>query len=167
MQTFNSIFSISNYFVVLCFVVATFAALFYIAQSKLRHYMVKIQHVRLQNPYIQTYVSGYGNSSKRILFDGFRVTMRNFLIVIAVINIFSIWKPIAAYQQICGALASPVDNVLLNSNILVLCYIFAVLLMFIRYCHYSFLKYKYSYEDYLKKHIEKPESNTVCKTTSK
>lgn len=159
-KSLNMVFSISNFKISLYLVIIIISLLLGVTLLKLCKHISDINHVRSQNPYIQTYVAGYGNSSKRILFDGFRVTMRNLLVVIVIINLFSIWKPISAYQQICGALASSNQSAERDSRIFVLCSVAVVLLMFIRYCHYSFLKYKYSYEDYLKKHMEKQEGNT-------
>lgn len=158
-QNLSTIFSITNYKMILYPVGLIITILLGVAFLVLYKHTAKIQHVRLQNPYIQTSVAGYGNSSKRVLFDGFRVTMRNFLITIMIINLYSTWKPISAYQIICKALALPADNAQQDSSVVIQCFFAVILLIIIRYFHYSYLKYKYSYEDYLKKHIEKQNGN--------
>ena len=68
------------------------------------------------------------NCKKRVVFDCFHLMMRNLILVIALLN----------YMQ-AAKLSIPqcVERII-------------VVIMLVRYMHYSYLKYKYSYEDYLK-----------------
>lgn len=100
----------------------------------------KIDYIRELNPAIQSRLVNKGNYQKRQVFDGFHVTMRNLLIVISVAEFYAYFfsdaesKLYELFQKF-------------SEYSLVVLVIFA--LMFIRYYHYSYLKYKYSFENYL------------------
>lgn len=117
----------------------------------------KIQIIRWSNPYIQTRLVGRGNTSKRTLYDGFRFVMRNLVIVLAVVNLFSLWWPVDLYQQIAKYILS--NDTKLQKDILWLSFFFsgAMVIMLMRYYHYSFLRYKYAFEDFLLLENEKQE----------
>lgn len=89
------------------------------------------------NPDVQTALVKRGNDQKRILFDGFHVMARNFWFVSGIIgamqNVFSL------------SLVPP----FLQMPRFSLCFILFFAVLRIRYWHYSYLRYKYSFEDYL------------------
>lgn len=107
-----------------------------------------IQHVRCLNSQIQTYITYHIKNGKLAIFDSFRHVMRNIVICIAVVNAYSIWRPVALYVKVGRAL---VDEGNAEQNMLWLSIWFSVLIYaaFIRYNHYAFLRYKYSYESFL------------------
>ena len=99
--------------------------------------------IQKSNQMIQTKLVNKGNYSKRVVFDGFHVMMRNSLLVIVILNVFQYFGNLhnvfilLMEQFIPGKI-----GMLLSMNAL-------VILMILRYIHYSYLKYKYSYEDFL------------------
>ena len=114
-----------------------------------------LKTIRNANPYIQTRLVGHGNTSKRTLFDGWRFVMRNLIIVLAVINLVSLWKPVDLYRQIAQLLtASGGDGTdhLFRLTLITAC---AVCLMLVRYYHYAYLRYKYSLENFMRLDDEK------------
>lgn len=80
-------------------------------------------------------IEGVTDVRRRNLFEGFRAMARNLLLVLILIAIY----PGVLVQ------AGPVQ---------IGFYIAACVLLFLRYCHYSYLKFKYSYEDYLKSNLQ-------------
>ena len=109
----------------------------------------KIESIRLANPYIQTRLVDHGNTSKRTLYDGWRFVMRNLILVFAISNLVCLWKPLDFYRQVAvnmvAANGSMTFDLFLLSSIISI----ALSLMLVRYFHYSFLRYKYSLEDYM------------------
>ena len=106
--------------------------------------------IRDANPYIQTRLVGHGNTSKRTLFDGWRFVMRNLIIVLAVTNLISLWKPVDLYRQIAQLLLASGGNTTDNLCRLTLITACAVCLMLVRYYHYAYLRYKYSLENFMR-----------------
>ena len=99
--------------------------------------------IQSANQVIQTELVNKGNYSKRVVFDGFHVMMRNFLSTIVVLNICqdvsnSDYSLLTLVNQ---CVKSEIGSVVLIEVI--------IALMIIRYFHYSYLKYKYSYEDFI------------------
>lgn len=109
----------------------------------------KIDAIRLANPYIQTRLTGHGNTSKRTLFDGWRFAMRNLLWVWAIANLVNLWKPLDLYCRIAGSMMAEGGDMTGNLFRLTLMASIAISLMLVRYYHYAFLRYKYSLEDYM------------------
>ena len=110
----------------------------------------KIENIRNANPYIQTRLVGHGNTSKRTLFDGWRFVMRNLLLVLAVTNLVSLWKPLALYRKIAVMMVS--DNGSMTGNLFLLTFLAScvICLMLVRYYHYAYLRYKYSLENFMR-----------------
>ncbi len=100
----------------------------------------KIDHIRELNPVIQSQLVNKGNYQKRQVFDGFHVTMRNLLIVISVVEFY-------AYSFLDTD--SKLYELLQNLSEYSIAGLIVFGLMFVRYYHYSYLKYKYSFENYL------------------
>lgn len=109
----------------------------------------KIQVIRHSNPYMQTHLVGLGNTSKRTLYDGFRFVMRNLIIVLAIVNLFSLWFPIDLYQQITRYISSNGIDFTTNMTWITVFISALVVVMLVRYYHYAILRYKYSLEDYM------------------
>lgn len=95
-----------------------------------------------QNSVIQTKIFGKASAAKRQIFDGFYYIMRNLLLVMGVTNTYALFFTNSQY------LAQKVSNFYKNDNRTLL-YCIIGIVMLIRCCHYAYLKYKYSYEDYL------------------
>lgn len=91
---------------------------------------------------IQTELSAHTqNENKRLLFDSFHCLMRNLIMLLAVVNL---------YLRLCGPssmLYTTVYNIHYSSRGYAL-YSILFLLIIICYFRYSYLKYKYSFEDY-------------------
>ncbi len=96
-----------------------------------------------KNAAIQTLIVGKGNEAKRRMFDGFYVMMRNLLLALVFIHI---------HMQFGGHVGTITTQILeiLSNEMHGGIYIAAVLIMWERCFHYAYLKYKYSYENYLK-----------------
>lgn len=75
---------------------------------------------------------------KRNLFDGFRAMARNLFIAVGICRVYS--------ENTGGAMSELLENIKRNRAFEFLLYI-ALLVLIIRYWHYSFLKFKYCYED--------------------
>lgn len=110
----------------------------------------KINTLRGANPYIQTRLVNHGNTSKRTLFDGWRFVMRNLILVLAMTNLISLWKPLDLYRRVAGEMIGPGGNMSLNLLFLTLLVSCAVSLMLVRYYHYAYLRYKYSLENFMR-----------------
>lgn len=95
-----------------------------------------------KNAAIQVKIFGKVSASKRQIFDGFYCIMRNLLLTIGIANAY------AFFLVDSPKLAQRVMSFYQNTSLLILYYIVSILMM-IRCCHYAYLKYKYSYEDYL------------------
>ena len=80
--------------------------------------------------------------------------MRNLIIVLAVINLVSLWKPVDLYRQIAQLLTASGGNMADNLSRLTLITTCAVCLMLVRYYHYAYLRYKYSLENYIRMIVE-------------
>lgn len=115
----------------------------------------KIESLRNANPYIQTKLVGHGNTSKRILFDGWRFVMRNLLLVWAITNLISLWKPLDFYRRVAKVMVSISGDMTSNLFWLTLLASCAISLIIVRYFHYAFLRYKYSLEDYVELYQDK------------
>lgn len=109
----------------------------------------RIDFIRFSNPYIQTHIVDWGNASRRTLYDGFRFAMRNLVIVLAIVNLISLWQPIGVYQKIAVKLCADPSTVVKNLCYLTWLLCAVVVLMLIRWFHYAMLRYKYCFEDYL------------------
>lgn len=112
---------------------------------------VKIESIRNANPYIQTKLVGHGNTSKRTLYDGWRFVMRNLLLVIAITNLISLWKPLDLYRRVALNMVGVSGDMTCNMFWLALIASITISLMLVRYFHYAFLRYKYSLEDYMER----------------
>lgn len=102
----------------------------------------------LQNPQIQTYVAKNGAPGKMSMFDSFRHVMRNLLIAVAIVNVFSIWHPIDLYREIAAYFVKA-GSIPKDFGTLTFWFCFVVLFAFSRYSHFVFLRYKYSYEAFV------------------
>ena len=114
-----------------------------------------IVRVRQLNSKIQTYISYYVKNGKLSIFDSFRHVMRNTIICIAVVNVYSLWRPVDLYVGIGTALASE-GNAEINVLWVSLWFSAFIYVAFIRYCHYAFLRYKYGFE-YFIVHVDEIE----------
>ena len=92
----------------------------------------------------------HGNTSKRTLFDGWRFVMRNLILVLAMTNLISLWKPLDLYRRVAGEMIGPGGNMSLDLLFLTLLVSCAVSLMLVRYYHYAYLRYKYSLENFMR-----------------
>lgn len=98
-----------------------------------------IERIRKENPRIQTKLVGKGNHNKRTVFDGFHVMMRNLMIVISLLLVLNKSNELTVYKNLS-------ENFPWNFEITVGIILFW---MCIRYMHYSYLKYKYSFENFI------------------
>ena len=110
----------------------------------------RINTLRSANPYIQTRLVNHGNTSKRTLFDGWRFVMRNLILVLAMTNLISLWKPLDLYRRVAQEMIGPGGNMSLDLLFLTLLVSCAVSLMLVRYYHYAYLRYKYSLENFMR-----------------
>ena len=115
-----------------------------------------VELIRARNAFIQTTAAKQEKYSKCVLFDGFRVVMRNLMIAIAVINFSSHFVELPVRADVIKL----VENSVLKKSIIVL-----IIVMSLRYFHYSYLKYKYAYELFLDVSLEKKLSSAVTITT--
>lgn len=107
-----------------------------------------LRRLCLQNPQIQTYVSQKGVPNKMSMFDSFRHVMRNLLIAVAIVNMFSVWHPIDLYRDIAAHFVNA-GNISRDFGTLTFWFCFVILFAFSRYSHFVFLRYKYSYEAFV------------------
>lgn len=128
----------------------------------------KIFAIRSANPYIQTLLVGHGNTSKRTLYDGWRFVMRNLVLVLAITNLISLWKPLDLYRRVADMMVGSDGSMTINLFFLMLVFSGTIMLMLVRYYHYAYLRYKYSLEDYIQlvEEAKKPkeESETPAGT---
>lgn len=124
-----------------------------------------LKTIRDANPYIQTRLVGHGNTSKRTLFDGWRFVMRNLIIVLAVTNLISLWKPLNLYRQVAQMLVTSSGDMSENLSRLTLITACAVCLMLVRYYHYAYLRYKYSLENFMR--LDDKKTQTAVGEASK
>ena len=75
--------------------------------------------------------------------------MRNMILVLAISNLISLWKPLDLYRRISMMMMEPSGNMTFNLLILSLIVSVIIVLMMVRYYHYAFLRYKYSLEDFI------------------
>ena len=105
-----------------------------------------LQQLCLKNPQIQTDISKNGATPKKMsMFDSFSHVMRNLLIAVAIVNIFSCWHPIDLYRNIAAYFVNA-GNITNDFGALTFWFCFVILFAFSRYSHFVFLRYKYSYE---------------------
>lgn len=105
-----------------------------------------LQQLCLRNPQLQTYLAQNGAMPKKMsMFDSFRHLMRNLLIAVAIVNVFSIWHPIDLYRDIAAHFVNA-GNITKDFGTLTFWFCFVILFAFSRYSHFVFLRYKYSYE---------------------
>ena len=117
-----------------------------------------IKTVRDANPYLQTCLVGHGNTSKRTLFDGWRFVMRNLILVLAVTNLVSLWKPVDLYCRVAHMLVGKGGDMTGHLFWLIVATACVVGLMLVRYYHYAYLRYKYSLENYIRMIAEDEET---------
>lgn len=99
--------------------------------------------IQKSNQMIQTKLVNKGNYSKRVVFDGFHVMMRNSLLVIVILNICQYFgNSYNIFILLMEQFIPSKIGLFVSMNAI-------VILMILRYVHYSYLKYKYSYEDFL------------------
>lgn len=103
----------------------------------------KVLIICASNSMIQSRLVEKGNYRKRLVYDGFHVMMRNLLIVLAIVQFY-----IYFFSNKTGDLYVQLNKYAQNAEFCVFG-IIIVVLMFVRYYHYSYLKYKYSFEDYI------------------
>lgn len=120
------------------------------SSPKPQHDWKTLQRICLQNPQIQTYITQKGSPSKMTMFDSFRHVMRNLLIGVAIVNAFSFWHPIDFYRSVAAYFVNTGD-VSRDFGTLTFWFCFVILFAFSRYVHFVFLRYKYSYEDFISK----------------
>lgn len=119
-----------------------------------------LQQLCLKNPQIQTYITKNGATPKKMsMFDSFRHVMRNLLIAVAIVNIFSCWHPIDLYRDIAAYFVNA-GNMSKDFGALTFWFCFVILVAFSRYCHFVFLRYKYSYEAFVSKAAKDDEPDT-------
>lgn len=95
------------------------------------------------NSTLQCIMFDKGTMSKRRVFDGFHVMMRNIVLVIAVIQLYVYFVRLES-GQLYNFL-----NMIYNSSWMRISVFVLIVLMMIRWFHYVYLKYKYLYEDFL------------------
>lgn len=136
--------------VMLALCVGIVAAVAIAFKRRSRNVWKDIQNVCVLNPQIQTYLANHGTHSKQTMFDSFRHVMRNLLIAIAITNACSIWHPVDVYRDIAGYFLRQAN---MQRDFFWLCLWFSlvVMVMFIRYNHFAFLRYKYGFEIFLEK----------------
>lgn len=78
---------------------------------------------------------------KRALFDGFRTMARNMLVAMAFLCLYAITSD-GWMRGVYTRLTASTRNCVILLGVLVI--------LFVRYWHYSYLRIKYSYEDYLR-----------------
>ena len=116
--------------------------LFYVT-SLLQNKIICYSWIQKSNQMIQTKLVNKGNYSKRVVFDGFHVMMRNSLLVIVVLNICQYFGNLHnVFILLMEQFIPSKIGLFVSMNAI-------VILMILRYMHYSYLKYKYSYEDFL------------------
>lgn len=98
--------------------------------------------VQTANPVIQTKMVGKGNFSKRTVFDGFHVMMRNLFLTMETISLYAWMKGIpnptvSFFSEYVGAFPAKILLVAVQ------------LTMLVRSVHYAYLKYKYTYENFV------------------
>ena len=108
-----------------------------------------LQNICLLNPQIQTYLAPKGMPSKMPMFDSFRHVMRNLLIGIAIVNVFSIWHPIDFYEGVASYFIKS-QTICHDFSWLTFWFCFVILFAFSRYAHFVYLRYKYSYEAFIR-----------------
>ncbi len=119
--------------------------------KEIKDHKSSIQDVRSENSKIQAELSKASDSRKRQLFEGFHVMMRNLLIVFAVI---------VGYLCIAAGEKSELKKIVCQWSQHIwfwpVC-ITVLALMAVRCWHYAYLRYKYSFEDYVQmQQNEKP-----------
>lgn len=119
-----------------------------------------LKRLCLQNPQIQTYVTQKGAPKKIAMFDSFRHVMRNLLIAVAIVNVFSIWHPIDLYRSVAAYFVR-IGNVSQNLGTLTFWFCFVILFAFSRYSHFVYLRYKYSYEAFITKTSQDDEPDVT------
>lgn len=120
-----------------------------------------IHNICVCNPLIQTYVTVHGVHSKQSMFDSFRHVMRNLIICIAIVNTYSIWHPVEVYQDIARYFVFRA-NIHQDFLWLCVCFTLTVFMMFIRYNHFVFLRYKYGYENFIEISQKTAGKQTKC-----
>lgn len=131
------------YIIILTIISVTASEIDWKFASKFKKELDSIFWIQSANQVIQTELVNKGNYSKRVVFDGFHVMMRNLLLTIVLLNICqdvsnSDYSLLTLVNQ---CVKSEIGSVVLIEII--------IALMIIRYFHYSYLKYKYSYEDFI------------------
>lgn len=114
--------------------------------------------IRNANPYIQSRLVRRGNTSKRNLFDGWRFVMRNLVLVLAITNLVSLWKPLDLYRMVAKTMVGTGGDMTGNLFLFTFFASCVIVLMLVRYYHYAFLRYKYSLENFMRLDDEKAES---------
>lgn len=98
--------------------------------------------IQTANPVIQTKMVGKGNFSKRTVFDGFHIMMRNLFLTMETISLYAWMKGIpnptvSFFSEYVGAFPAKILLVAVQ------------LTMLGRSVHYAYLKYKYTYENFV------------------
>lgn len=97
-----------------------------------------LQAVRKGDSIYFSVIDNKTDTRKRNLFEGFRTMARNLFLVLLLLLFFP------------GGFPKGFPGVLAEANtVQIFFYVGACTLLFMRYRHYSYLKFKYSYEDYL------------------
>ena len=99
--------------------------------------------IREADPLIQTALVEKGNYRKRIVFDGFHVMMRNLFCasILTIVIPLCVGIPVPLYDFL--------SEYIKNSLAVVIIIAAGLALMAWRSWHYAYLKYKYSYEDFM------------------
>lgn len=125
-------------------------------ESKSSCFLFDYNWIQSVNPMIQTKMVNKENYNKRVLFDGFHAMMRNLCLMAALLNLYSegagidpvlitfIGRYTKLHEQSCMVMATVL-----------------ILLMMVRYAHYSYLKYKYSYENFINWFIGQKKASAV------
>ena len=99
--------------------------------------------IREADSLIQTALVEKGNYRKRIVFDGFHVMMRNlfYTSILTIVIPLLVGIPVPLYEFL--------SEYIKNSFAVVIIIVAGLALMAWRSGHYAYLKYKYSYEDFM------------------
>lgn len=99
--------------------------------------------IREADSLIQTALVEKGNYRKRIVFDGFHVMMRNlfYTSILTIVIPLLVGIPVPLYEFL--------SEYIKNSFAVVIIIVAGLALMAWRSWHYAYLKYKYSYEDFM------------------
>lgn len=125
-------------------------------ESKSSHVLFDYDWIQSINPMIQTKMVNKENYNKRVLFDGFHAMMRNLCLMVALLNLYS--RGVGTNPILITFIGR---HTKLNEQSCIVMATVLILLMMVRYAHYSYLKYKYSYENFINWCVEQKKASAV------